>query len=55
MFRDLKYVIKDGHVILLSKKSGTFAVELKVIPDLMAELEEMRSVWGSITTKKCLV
>ncbi len=54
VFRDLKYVIKDGHIILISKKSGNFSIELKVLPDLIAELEEMRSVWGDIKTNKCL-
>ena len=55
VFRDLKYMIKDGHIILISRKSGTFAIELRSVPDLMAELKEMQSVWGGITTKNCLV
>lgn len=54
VFRDLKYMIKDGHIILMSKSNGNFAIELKRIPDLMEELEDMRSIWSSITTKKCL-
>lgn len=54
VFRDLKYMVKDGHIILMSRSNGNFAIEFKRIPDLMKELEDMRSIWSSITTKKCL-
>lgn len=54
VFRDLKYIVKDGHIVLMSRSNGSFAIELKRIPDLMKELEEMRSIWSSITTKNCL-
>ncbi len=55
VFRDLKYMIKDGHIILMSKSNGNFAIELKTLPELMKELEEVRTIWGGITTKKCLL
>ena len=54
-FNDLKYLIKDGHIVLISNKSGSFAFKFEVLPDLIKELEEMRDTWGSIKTKKCLV
>lgn len=54
-FRDLKYLIKNEHIVLITKESGMFAVKLDVLPDLIKELEEMRSMWGDIKTKKCLI
>lgn len=54
-FRDLQYMIKDDHIILMSGNSGNFAVRFEVLTDLFRELEEVRSIWGDIKTKKCLL
>lgn len=54
-FRDLHYLIKDGEITLLSRKCGQFSVSFKVLNDLIAELEEVRDLWGNINTKKCLL
>ena len=54
-FRDLKYLVKDGHIILISGKSGEFAVRMDVIPALFKELKEIAETWGDIKTKKCLL
>ena len=53
--RDLTYLIKDGHIVLISKQSGTFAISFEAFPDLLKEIEEVRETWGNIKTKKCLV
>lgn len=53
-FRDLKYLIKDGHIVLISNSGGKLALKFDVLPELIKELEEMRETWGSIKTKNCL-
>ena len=45
-FKDLHYVIKDKHIILMSNQSGKFACSLKVLPELIQELKEIQDVWG---------
>lgn len=54
-FRDLHYIIKEGHICLYSRKCGQFAVKFEVLSDLIAEIEEIAEVWGNIKTKKCLL
>ena len=54
-FMDLKYLIKDGHIVLMSGKSGNFAVRIEAIKDLFDELQDVADFWGDIKTKKCLV
>ena len=54
-FRDLKYMIKDKHIVLISRNSGEFAVRMDVIPALFKELKEIAETWGDIKTKKCLL
>ena len=45
-FKDLYYVIKDKHIILMSNRSGKFACSLKVLPELIKELKEIQDVFG---------
>lgn len=54
-FRDLKYLIKDGHIVLMSGNSGQFAVKFDVIKDLFKEIKDVAEIWGDIKTKKCLL
>ena len=54
-FRDLKYLIKDGHIVLMSGNSGTFAVRIEAIKDLFKEVKEIAEIWGDIKTNKCLL
>ncbi len=51
VFDDLHYLVKNKHIILISKEHGQFAVRLDAIDDLYAEMDEIRSVWGDIRTK----
>lgn len=44
-FRDLRYIVKDKHLILMSNNNGTFAVSLKALPTLLGELKEIHDVW----------
>ena len=54
-FCDLRYLIKDGHVVLVSRKSGQFTMRIDVVPDLIKELEEVCKTWSNVNTKKCLL
>lgn len=53
-FEDLQYLVKNDHIILLSKEHGQFAMRLDAIDALYDEMDEIRSVWGDIKTKNCL-
>lgn len=52
VFDDLHYLVKNKHIILISKKHGQFAVRLEAIDDLYTEMDEIRSVWGDIKTRR---
>lgn len=54
-FRDLTYVVKDNHLILLSRSSGEFCIKIDVVKDLCKEIKEIAEVWGDVKTKKCLL
>lgn len=54
-FRDLQYIIGDGHITLSSGNSGNFTVRFDVLDALFDELKEIREIWGDIKTKKCLL
>ena len=45
-FQSIVYEIKDGHVIVYSGKSGTIAVQLTKLRDLLDELMEIDDVYG---------
>lgn len=53
VFDDLHYLVKNKHIILISKEHGQFAVRLDAIDDLYAEMDDIRSVWGDIKTRSC--
>lgn len=44
-FRDLRYIVKDKHLILKSNNNGTFAISLSALPTLLGELKEIKDVW----------
>ena len=54
-FRDLQYLVKDNHIVLISGNSGKFALKFEHIPELFKELKEVSEIWGNIKTKKCLL
>ena len=54
-FRGLKYIIKDGHLCLMSNNNGQFTIDLRVIKDLIKEIEKICDLWGNVKTKKCIL
>ena len=54
-FRDLTYVVKDNHLILLSRSSGEFSICFDVIDDLFKEIKDIAELWGNVKTKNCLL
>lgn len=45
-FRDLKYIVKDKHLILKSSNNGMFSVSMDAIPELVKEIMEVHDVYG---------
>lgn len=54
-FRGLYYLIKDGHVVIMTEKNGELCLKLKNVAKFCKELKEIQSVWGDIKTNKCLM
>lgn len=40
-FNNVKYIIKDNHVIINTKKDGKLAINFKMLPTFIRELEEI--------------
>ncbi len=45
-FRDLRYIIKDKHIILKSNNNGTFAVSFKAFRELLKEVKDVYDVYS---------
>lgn len=52
-FRDLNYVIKDGHIVFISEKHGTFCLKMDSVDEFFDEIKDILSVWKDVRTKKC--
>ena len=53
VFDDLQYLVKNNHIILLSKRHGQFVVKTDAVKELFDEIGEILSVWGNIKTNNC--
>lgn len=52
-FEGLRYLVKNNHIVLLSRAHGQFAVRMDAIDELFTEIGEILSVWGNIKTNNC--
>ena len=53
VFDDLHYLVKNNHIILLSKRHGQFVVKTDAVKELFDEIGEILSVWGNIKANNC--
>ena len=54
-FRGLHYAIKDGHIVFISEKNGTFCLNMDCVNDFITEIKDILEVWKDIKTKNCFI
>lgn len=54
-FRNLNYMIKDKHIIVLAGINGELAVKLELLEDFISELKEIGEFYKNDIGGKCLV
>lgn len=54
-FGGVHYMVKDGHLCIMTSKDGQLAVRFDIVKELIKEIEEVYDSWVDVKTKKCLL
>ena len=54
-FGGVHYMVKDGHLCIMTSKDGQLAVRFDIVKELIKEIEEVYDLWADVKTKKCIV
>lgn len=44
--KQIKYEVKDGHMLIWTRRDGIIAIDLMELPEFAAELKELADVYG---------